>query len=139
MLELDYEHLVLEMVASYGMSVGKSVFDTVFYIGRFSGIKPDVPYTRITRAQVKMHLLGRTNAKDTHITQFLVQRFLTNKEMERWGDYGKGVKADQGYFYGFNNDIYQAYAVGVTWLDITKKGELDYEGVIDKRKKDKRK
>lgn len=139
MLELDYEHLVLEMVASYGMSVGKSVFDTVFHTGRFSGIKTSVKYTRITRSQVKMHLLGRTSAKDTHITQFLVQRFLTTEEMDRWGDYGKGVKADKGYFYGFNNDIYQAYAVGVTWLDVTKQGKYNYDEVMDKKKKEKRK
>lgn len=139
MQETEYDHLVLEMVASYGMAVGRSVFDTVFHTGRFSMIRPNVPFTKVYRMQVKMNLLGKTSVRDSDITQFLVHRFLTNKEIERWGDYGKGVKADQGYFYGFNNDIYQAYAVGVTWLDKTKQGKLDFDEVITKEKKEKRK
>ena len=139
MLETEYEHLVLEMVASYGMAVGKSVFDTCVAVGRYSMIKPHVPYSLVYRMQVKMHLVGKTAVKDAQITQLLVNRFLTNEEIDRWGDYGKGTLKDKGMFHGFNNDIYQAYAVGVTWLDITNKGELDFEEITDKNKKEKRK
>lgn len=125
--EFEYDHLVLEMVASYGMSVGQSVFDTVFHTGRFSNIKPHIPYSQVYRRDVKMHLLGKSAVKDTHITQLLVHRFTTPDERKEWGDYGKGVKANQGFFYGFNNDIYQSFAVGITWLDVTKNGKLNFQ------------
>ena len=127
MLSTHYDYLALEMVASYGMRVGQSVFNTCFHIGRFSLVKPNVPYDLVFRQNVKMHLLGKVAVGDAQIRDVMVHRFLTQAEMERWGDYGKGVKADKGMFYGFNNDIYQAYSVGITWLDITDKGNKAYE------------
>ena len=127
MLSTHYDYLSLEMVASYGMSVGQSVFDTCFHLGRFSNIKPEVPYDLVFRQNVKMHLLGKVAVGDAQIRDVMVHRFLTKEEMNRWGDFGKGVKADKGMFYGFNNDIYQAYSVGVTWLDLTKQATIPYE------------
>lgn len=127
MLTNEFDHVVLEMVASYGMAVGKSVFDTVFHIGRFSLVRPEIPYTQVYRGEVKMHLVGKMSAKDGDVRDSMVYRLLSEEEIERWGDYGKGVKDDKGFFYGFNNDIYQAYAVGITWLDKTEKGTIKYE------------
>ena len=127
MLETEYHYLALEMVASYGMRVGQSVFNTCYHIGRFSLIKPNVKHDLVYRQNVKMHLLGKVAVGDSQIRDVMVHRFITKDEMDRWGDYGKGTKLDKGMFYGFNNDIYQAYSVGVTWLDITQQGKLEYE------------
>ena len=41
---------------------------------------------------------------------------------DRFGD--KGTKKKPGHFYGFSKDIWQAYALGVYWID-TQKEEPD--------------
>jgi hypothetical protein len=99
------EVVVIEMVASYGMAVGKEVFDTCVWIGRFmQGC--GLPTLLVYRKDVKLNLCGQTKAKDANIIQALKDRF---------GD--KGTKANPGWFYGFSKDVWQAYALGVTYLD----------------------
>ena len=106
-------HVVIEMVASYGMAVGQTVFETVFWIGRFYEIANTYQKTsRIYRKDVKMNLCGQTRAKDGNIIQALADRFAYNVRNK-----GKGIKSAQGFFYGFRDDIWQAFAVGVTYLD----------------------
>jgi hypothetical protein len=108
----DYDRLVIEMVASYGMAVGKEVFETVFWIGRFfeAGIMLTFPMpTRVFRQEVKLNLCRDSRAKDSNIIQALKDRF---------GE--KGTKKAPGWFYGFKADCWQAYALGVTYLDKAK-------------------
>lgn len=100
----DYKKAIIEMVASYGMAVGKEVFETCVWIGRFSQITEDFEY--IYRKDVKMNLCGQTRAKDSNIRQALIDRFGV-----------VGTKREPGHFYGFKADIWAAYAVGVTYLD----------------------
>lgn len=111
--------VAIEMVASYGMPVGKEVFDTCVWIGRFveSCIKARQGYSRlyvdpelVYRKNVKTHLCGHTNAKDTNVRQALIDRFAKTAS-------GKGTKKEPDWFYGFRADMWQAYAVGVTYLD----------------------
>ena len=117
----DNDHVVIEMVASYGMAVGQTVFETCVWIGRFMEIfQEDVDYdnlTRMYRKDVKMNLCGQTRAKDSNITAALVDRFSYPRHAAKGG---KGTKADPGFFFGFKSDIWQAYALGVTWLDTNK-------------------
>ena len=107
-----YDHAVIEMVASYGMAVGREVFDTCVWIGRFgmacAGGWPD----HIYRRDIKLHLCGDSRAKDTNIRQALVDRFAPGQR-----NHGKGTKADPGWFYGFHSDLWQAYALAVTAAD----------------------
>lgn len=109
-------HVAIEMVASYGMSVGKTVFDTCVWIGRFyekiysyTNIKP----TFIYRKDEKMSLCHTMKAKDSNIVQALVDRFAPNTSNK-----GKGTKNNKGFFYGFKKDIWQAMAVAVSYNDI---------------------
>lgn len=98
----------IEMVASYGMPVGKEVFDTCVFIGRLTErlkfATDEVNY--IYRKDVKINLCNSMKAKDSNIRQALIDRF---------GEVG--TKANKGWFYGFKADIWSAYAVGVTYLD----------------------
>lgn len=109
--------VVIEMVASYGMAVGETVFETVFWIGRFYEAAGRFPGRhRIKRMDVKMNLCHSSRAKDSNVRQALVDRFAQHDKKN-----GKGTKKNPDWFYGFSADMWQAYAVGVTWSDT--KGE----------------
>lgn len=105
-------HVVLEMIASYGMPVGREVFETVRWIGRFEEtakrqiFSTDVVYRR----DVKLHLCGQARAKDGNVRQALI---------DRWG--GKaaaiGTKASPGPLYGLRADAWQALGVAVTYAE----------------------
>lgn len=105
--------VVIEMVASYGMAVGETVFDTVFWIGRFYEAVFEYPCrTRMKRMDVKMHICHNSRAKDTNIRQALIDRFAQHDKKR-----GTGTKANPDWFYGFKADIWAAYALGVTYAE----------------------
>lgn len=113
--KITADHAAIEMVASYGMAVGETVFDTCVWIGRFhtaiecaTGTEPD----RVKRLPVKLHHCHDSKAKDGNIIQALVDRFAPGEPNR-----GKGTKAAPGWFYGFAADIWQAYALAVYVAD----------------------
>jgi len=110
-------HIAIEMIASYGMPVGKEVFDTCVWIGRFSqiAIANGLTVNYVYRADVKNHLCRSSRAKDGNVRQSLIDRF-AQRDMKN----GKGTKAAPDWFYGFAKDVWAAYAVGVTWMDAHK-------------------
>ncbi|CUN38103.1 hypothetical protein [Clostridium disporicum] len=110
-------HVAIEMIASYGMAVGQSVFETCVWIGRFIQALEDNYYNDslkfIYRKDEKMNLCGSMKAKDSNIVQALIDRFAPNTPNK-----GKGTKKEPGWFYGFKKDIWQAYAVAITYYDM---------------------
>lgn len=96
--------LAIEMVASYGMPVGREVFETVVWIGRFQQAwrDPDA-VKRITRLEVKSHLCHSAKAKDANIRQALIDKFGA-----------PGTKAAPGRLYGVKSHAWAALAVAVT-------------------------
>lgn len=102
--------VVVEMIASYGMAVGAEVFETCVWIGRFCerleshGATPVL----VKRNPVKLHHCHSPKAKDSNITQALVDRFAEGQTNS-----GKGTKAAPGWFYGFAKDVWAAYALAV--------------------------
>jgi hypothetical protein len=97
-------HMAIEMVASYGMAVGREVFETVRWIGRFQQAwrTPDAVHL-VYRRDVKMHLCGNARAKDANIRQALIDLI---------GPVGK--KAAPGPLYGVKSHAWSALAVAVT-------------------------
>jgi hypothetical protein len=96
--------LAIEMIASYGMAVGREVFETCLWIGRFQQAWPDPTSVRlIYRKDIKLHLCGTPRAKDANIRQAL---------LDKVG--GQGVKAHPGPTYGIKSHAWAALAVAVT-------------------------
>lgn len=101
---------VIEMVASYGMPVGKEVFETCVWIGRFMEqieAAECCDVSRIYRKDEKMTLCGSPRANDATIRQALIDRFGP-----------VGTKKEPGWFYGVHKDAWAAIAVGVTFHDM---------------------
>lgn len=105
-----YDYVAIEMIASYGMPVGKEVFGTCLWIGRFmqKALDLEKEIKLIYRKDVKMHLCGTTKAKDGNIRQALIDRLGA-----------PGTKKNPGITYGISGDIWAALAVAVyardTW------------------------
>lgn len=96
----------IEMIASYGMAVGKEVFETCVWIGRFcerwhshTGHLPRL----IPRLAVKLHLCKSPKAKDANIRQALIDKLGP-----------QGTKKDPGPTYGVKSHAWAALAVAVT-------------------------
>lgn len=108
--------IVCEMVASYGMAVGREVFETCVWIGRFlqaAAIRPDEQARHLVyRQEEKLALCHSPRANDANIVQALVDRYAYGVQ-----NHGKGTKKQPGFFYGFAKDAWQAFAVAVTWLE----------------------
>ena len=98
----------IEMIACYGMPVGKEVFETCVWLGKFShaletrGFKVEYIYRR----EVKIHLCGSMKAKDGNIRQALIDKIGV-----------QGTKKAPGPTYGVSKDIWAALAVAVLFSD----------------------
>jgi hypothetical protein len=104
------EFLAIEMIASYGMAVGKEVFDTCVWIGRFAeawqrrGWRVDLVY----RKDVKLFHCETSRANDSNIRAALIDRYGPGK------DKAIGKKASPGPLYGLVGDEWSALAVALT-------------------------
>lgn len=101
--------LAIEMVASYGMAVGREVFETCVWIGRFQQAWhiPDGAKL-VYRRDVKLHLCGNAKAKDPNIRQALLDLIGP-----------AGTKKQPGPTYGVKSHAWAALAVAVTVAGIT--------------------
>lgn len=91
------DDMVIEMIASYGMAVGKETFTTCVWIGRFYQASL-CPVHLLYRREVKMFLCGNMRAKDANIRQALIDML------------GKDVCK------GVSKDVWAALAVAVTYV-----------------------
>jgi hypothetical protein len=105
--------VVIEQIESYGMPVGREVFETVRWAGRFEEAAAPRRVVYLPRRAVKLHLCNSPRATDASLRAALIDRF--------GGVGGKraavGVKAAPGPLYGVHADVRQALAVAVTWQD----------------------
>lgn len=113
-LNFTCRHLVIEMVSHYGtgMPVGKSVFDTCVWIGRFVQCWEStsaLPHALLTRQTIKAVLCGSARAKDANVRQALIDLYGGSMKA------AKGTKKAPGPLYGVKTHIWSALAVAVAW------------------------
>lgn len=106
------EAFVFEQIESFGMAVGREVFETVFWTGRLyqAAWRQTLRAERMTRREVKLHLCQSARAQDANIRAALMDRF--------GGERAKGTKANQGPLYGIKSHEWSALAIAVTWWDL---------------------
>lgn len=102
-------HLAIEMIASYGMPVGREVFETCVWIGKFEEASKR-KVTRVYRQDVKLHLCGSVRAKDSNVRQALI-------DLYGGRDKAIGKKNKSGPLYGIAADVWAALAVAITYSD----------------------
>jgi len=108
--------VAIEMIASYGMPVGKEVFETCLWIGRFieACSVQEVNAELVYRKDVKLHLCQSARAKDPNVRQALIDRFAPSGG-------GKtpqiGTSKQPGPLYGVSSHVWAALAVAVTHSD----------------------
>lgn len=105
----EIDVLAIEMIASYGMAVGREVFETCVWVGRFQQVWRDPGAVKLVyRRDVKLHLCGTSKAKDANIRQALIDLLGP-----------QGTKKAQGATYGVKSHAWAALGVAVTVAGIT--------------------
>lgn len=107
----NYDVCVIEQIAAMGMAVGASVFETVFWSGRFFQVAEQAgkKVLRIPRKDVKMNLCNSMRAKDKNIRQAIIDRLDPNNEPN---------KKPQGVLKGVHADEWAALGIALTYNDL---------------------
>ena len=116
--EIYTQELCIEAVASYGMPVGKEVFETCFWIGRFMqqwivyhAKEPRLVYRR----DVKLHHCASAKAKDSNIRQALIDKYgqpWTWKVIDpNKPATGKNRVKVEGVTFGLHDDLWAAFSL----------------------------
>ncbi len=108
------EVVVIEQIEGYGMTVGREVFETIHWSGRFQEAAEHAPRERpappavvgLTRRKVKIAICHDTKAKDPNIRAALIERFG-----------GEACIRKGGALYGVAKDVWSALAIAVTYAD----------------------
>lgn len=84
-LEEDLQcDVAIEMIQSYGMPVGREIFETCVWIGRFSQVLYDkgLDPQFYSRTKVKSYVTGSAKAKDKDVRQAMILRYGGTKKGE---------------------------------------------------------
>lgn len=115
---MGVELTAIEMIACYGMPVGRETFETCVWIGRFVECitqgHPILPIAKVFRRDVKLHLCNSVKAKDSNIRQAILDLYPSTGG-------GKtpqiGTKKMPGPLYGVRSHIWAALAVALYYQE----------------------
>lgn len=97
--------MFIEMIASYGMPVGREVFATCVWIGVFREAHRGAVFD-VFRKDVKLHLCYSLRAKDANVRAAILDRY--------GGKAAIGSKKSPGALYGVSGDVWSALAIAIT-------------------------
>lgn len=102
--------LVVEEVESFGMPVGREVFQTVYWAGRFAEAwdREGGKVVLLPRRVVKSWLCNSARATDATVRQALLDRYGPGRAA------AVGTKRQPGPLYGMRRDLWSALALAVT-------------------------
>ena len=102
--------LLIEDIESFGLAVGRTVFETARWSGRFqeAALHSEVETTYVTRTDCKLELCLSRRAKDSDVRRALI---------DLWGKDAKtlkGTKKEPGPLYRVSSHAWSALAVAAT-------------------------
>ena len=107
------DSIFIEMIASYGMPVGKEVFETCVFIGKLlNTYQWEWNTHRLTRHMVKLHVCKSARANDANIRAALIDRFGGTPAIKKGGP-----------LYKVSGDVWAALAVAITAAETTERYE----------------
>ena len=118
-LRKQADQVAIEMIASYGMAVGKTVFETCVWIGRYwqaweeLGGKAD----RVFRKDVKMHLCHSMKANDSNIRAAIIDLFPATGTNTKGEPCARGCKKNPGPLHGVSKDVWAALGVAISYAE----------------------
>lgn len=100
--------VVCEQIECFGMPVGREVFESVQWMGRFEelALGSGKDFASVPRRQVKMHLCNSVRAKDPHIRQVLIDIYGGKQETKKGGRLAS-----------IKSHLWSALAIGITFLE----------------------
>ena len=104
--------IVIEGIQSYGSAIGATTIETCYWIGemkrqfKYYDFKQDM----VLRSEERSYICHTARANDAQIKNALIERFAPHDS-----NHGKGTVKKPGFFYGFKADIWQAFAVALTY------------------------
>jgi hypothetical protein len=102
----DADVVVVEQFESYGMAVGREVFETVRWAGRFEEAAAPVTVALLPRRAVKLAICSSPKANDANIRAAL---------LDRYG--GKAAGRVGGPLAGIVKDLWSALALAITFAE----------------------
>jgi hypothetical protein len=114
--QLDGDTVACEQIRSYGMAVGKEVYDTVEWCGRFreavyENWPEGTPWVYIPRLSVKLKLCGSPRAKDTNVRQALLDLYPATGGGK---NPAVGTSTNPGPLFGVKSHMFAALGVAHT-------------------------
>lgn len=107
----DVDRVVIEDFQTFGMPVGREVFQAVRWSGRFEeavGGRPPVVY--ILRSTVRSTMCHSMKATDVNVRASIIERFGGK-------DQAIGRKASPGPLHGMAADVWSALALALTYAE----------------------
>jgi hypothetical protein len=118
--EFNHDILVMEQIIGRKWS-GKEVTDTAFWSGRLCEAS-QASFALVNRSKIRWHIGQEKKTTDAIVTRKLIERFCPDiyakfeaKEISKHQMFND---AKDAFFHKFKDDIWQAFAAGVTWYDL---------------------